>query len=139
MQALQSLIKAHLGQLSDKGAVLLQLEELVVSKRVLTDLDAIEFYDQALELILPKPGASWSRVIGHLRWQLVRATPKDVDAGRTCFRACLARGDYENARHIANSLEKNFPGNREYVFWNITTMFLYSVRASFEWFCPPEP
>ena len=99
----------------------------MVAKRVLTDLDAIQFYDEALELILPKPGENWSRIIGHLRWQLVKSTPKDVDAGRACFRACLAKEDYEHARHIANSLEKNFPGNHEYVFWNIATMFLYSV------------
>ncbi|KAG0650585.1 N-terminal acetyltransferase B complex subunit arm1 [Hyphodiscus hymeniophilus] len=125
-KALQLLIKAHLGQVSEKAAILLHLEELVLSKRILTDLNAIQIFDETLELILPKPGENWARIIGNLRWQLVKALPKDVDAGRACFRACLAKEDYEHARHIANSLEKNFPGTHEYVFWNITTMFLFS-------------
>jgi N-terminal acetyltransferase B complex non-catalytic subunit len=107
----------------------LQLEELVLSKRVLTDLNALQIYDEALELILPKSGENWARIIGHLRLKLVKTLPKDVDAGRACFRACLAKEDYEHAKHIANSLEKNFPGTHEYVFWNITTMYLYSVSC----------
>ena len=28
---------------------------------------------------------------------------------------------------IANSLEKSFPKNRDYIFWNISAMFLFSV------------
>lgn len=101
----------------------------MLSKRVLKDLDAVQIYDETLELILPKPGETWARIIGHLRLELVKAMPKDMDAGRACFRACLAKEDYEHARHIANSLEKNFPGTHEYVFWNIATMFLYSVSC----------
>ena len=130
MQALQLLIKAHIGQISEKAAILLQLEELLLSKRVLADINAVQLYDETLELILPKPGDIWARVIGSLRLQLVKALSKDVDAGRACFQACVAKADYEHARHIANSLEKNFPGTHEYVFWNIATMFLYSVSSS---------
>lgn len=110
--------------------ILLQLEELVAAKRVLTDLDTIQFYEEALGLILPKSGECWARIIGRLRWELVKASPKDVEASRACFQACVAKEDYENARHIANSLEKTFPGNHEYVFWNITTMFLFSVSCA---------
>lgn len=97
------------------------------SKRVLKDLDAIQIYDETLELILPNSGETWARIIGYLRLELVKAMPKDADASRACFRACLAKEDYEHARQIANSLEKNFPSSHEYVFWNIATMFLYSV------------
>ncbi len=107
----------------------------MLSKRVLTDLNAVQVYDETLQLLLPKSAESWARIIGHLRWQLVKAIPTDVEASRACFRACLAREDYEHARHIANSLEKNFPSIHEYVFWNITTMFLYSVSR----FLLPSP
>ena len=131
MQALQLLIKAHIGQVSEKAAVLLQLEEVLSSKHVLTDLNAVSIYDETLELIVPKPGKTWARTIGVLRWQSVKALPKDADSSRACFRACLAHEDYEHARHIANSLEKNFPDVHEYVFWNIATMYLYSVCLIF--------
>jgi N-terminal acetyltransferase B complex non-catalytic subunit len=96
---------------------------------MIKDVDTIELYEEALQLILPKPGEIWARIIGYLRWELVKACPKNEEASKTCFKACLAQQDYEHARHIANGLEKNFPGKHEYVFWNIVTMFLYSVSC----------
>ena len=105
---------------------------------MLNDLDAVQFYDETLELILPKPGEAWARIIGHLRLELVKAKPKDLDTSRACFRACLAKEDYEHARQIANSLEKNFPATHEYVFWNIATMFLYSVSCPKHCFHPNQ-
>jgi N-terminal acetyltransferase B complex non-catalytic subunit len=90
-----------MGQISEKAAVLQQFEELVSSKRVITDVNTIQFYEDALELILPKPGDSWARIIGYLRWEFVKASPKDEEASKACFRACLSKQDYEHARHVS--------------------------------------
>jgi N-terminal acetyltransferase B complex non-catalytic subunit len=125
------------------------LEELAEKKKVLEELETVELYDEAFEEVLPGSQESWGRIIGELRWLCVKAQPKNEDLSLKCFQACLGKDDLEHSKQvslrilvhvfshstytngvllqISNSLEKTFPKSHPYVFWNIATMFLYSV------------
>jgi len=85
---------------SEKSAVLLHLEELLERSPQLSDLDSIELYDEALGEVLPDSPESWVKIIGQLRWQCVKAAPKNEDASLKCFQACLSKWDLDHARQV---------------------------------------
>ncbi|PVH88261.1 hypothetical protein DL98DRAFT_508974 [Cadophora sp. DSE1049] len=131
-EALKIYIRALSPQATEKAAVLVHLEELVEKKTAPSELVVTELYDDALTEILPDPQENWARIVGELRWRCVKASPKNEDTSLKCFQACLARNDLDHARQIANSLEKTFPKNHAYIFWNISTMYLFSMSPK----CP---
>ncbi|KAL2064750.1 hypothetical protein VTL71DRAFT_3888 [Oculimacula yallundae] len=131
-EALKLYIRALSPQATEKSAVLVYLEELADKKIAPSELVVTELYDDALGEVLPNPNEHWARIIGELRWQCVKASPKNEDTSLKCFQACLAKNDLDHARQIANSLEKTFPKNHAYIFWNISTMFLFSLSPK----CP---
>lgn len=67
----------------------------------MVDLDAIEVYEAALEN-LPGYENDWAKLIGRLRWQCVKAAPKNEDASLQNLRKCLAKNDIENAQQVSN-------------------------------------
>ncbi|KAH6709317.1 N-acetyltransferase B complex non catalytic subunit-domain-containing protein [Leptodontidium sp. MPI-SDFR-AT-0119] len=131
-EALKIYIRALSPQATEKSAVLVHLEELAEKKTVPSELVVTELYDDALSEVLPDPQEHWARIVGELRWQCVKGSPKNENTSLKCFQACLARNDLDHARQIANSLEKAFPKNHAYIFWNISTMFLFSMSPK----CP---
>ncbi len=70
---------------------------------MLTDLEAVELYDEALEGVLPRASGGWEKIVGELRWQLVKALPKNEEAGKKCFKACLFKDDLDHARQVCLS------------------------------------
>ncbi|RDL34632.1 uncharacterized protein BP5553_07760 [Venustampulla echinocandica] len=131
LEALKVFIRSRSPLASEKAAVLLHLEGLAERKFVLKDQESIELYDEALGEVMPQQQEGWGRIIGELRWQCVKARPKDEDLSLKSFEACLGKGDLEHAKQISNSLEKSFPSSHAYPFWNIAAMFLYSISASY--------
>jgi N-terminal acetyltransferase B complex non-catalytic subunit len=103
LQALKIYIRSRSPQVPEKNAVLLHLEELPERKPPVADIEAIELYDEALEEALPKSGETWERIIGPLRWQCVKAQPKNEDLSLKCFQACLSKGALDHARQVSNS------------------------------------
>lgn len=84
--------------------MLIHIEELSGRKPPITDLEAIELYDEALGEVLPETGSSsWGKSIGELRWQLVKSSPKDEDTVLKCFQECLSNGDLDHARQVSRS------------------------------------
>lgn len=81
--------------------MLSHLENLVARNPPLTEFDAIELYDEALEKVLPAAKENWTKTVGELRWQCVKATPKNEDASLKCFQVCLAREDLDHARQVS--------------------------------------
>lgn len=69
---------------------------------VLSDLAAIELYEDALEEVLPGSQESWIKTIGELRWRLVKACPKNEDTSLTCLQTCLSRDDLDHARQVGH-------------------------------------
>jgi len=85
---------------AEKSAVLLHLEELAEKKKALQDLETVELYDEAFEEVLPGSQESWGRIIGELRWQCVKAHPKNEDLSLKCFQACLGKDDLEHSKQV---------------------------------------
>lgn len=83
--------------ISDRSNALTRIEELLDTDTSITDVGALELYEIAFEKILPEHQESWANVIGELRWRFVRSNPKDEEAVRECFRACLLNGDLDHA------------------------------------------
>lgn len=129
--ALKTLILSRMPLITDKSLALVRIEESLEENSQITDLNTIDLYDHALEEILPESPESWSGFIGELRWRFVKSNPKDEGACKECFKACLLKDDLDHAIKIATSLEKSFPLKHEYVFWQITTMFLYSQSSNY--------
>jgi hypothetical protein len=86
----------------EKSVVLLHLEELLERKPPLSDIEAIELYEEALEEVLPKSNETWEKIIGQLRWQCVKALPKNEDLSLKSFQACFSKGDLDHARQVSS-------------------------------------
>ncbi|KAI1005849.1 hypothetical protein K3495_g2373 [Podosphaera aphanis] len=126
LEALKFHIRGKLRQFSDRSTILLHLEELRSRKPPISDLDATDLYSEVLDEILPDCLESWARIIGELKWECVKLSPKNEALCLKALEACLFKDDLHHARQIVNSIEKNFPKNHNYVFWNVCILFLYS-------------
>jgi N-terminal acetyltransferase B complex non-catalytic subunit len=102
-QALKIYIRSRSPQLPEKSAILLHLEELPERNPPLSDIEAVELYDEALDEILPQSNETWERIIGQLRWQCVKASPKNEELSLKCFQACLSKGALDHARQVSRS------------------------------------
>ncbi|KAG4031438.1 hypothetical protein MFRU_009g02110 [Monilinia fructicola] len=129
LEALKIYIRSRSSVQSERDAVLAHLEDLVAKKAIITDQEDIDLYDDALVNAIPEAGSIWARTIGELRWQSVKAYPKQEDSGLKSFKACLSERDWEHAQQIASSLEKTFPNKHQYVFWNISSLFIRSMSG----------
>lgn len=89
-------------QASEKAAVLLHLEELAEKKTALSELVVLEMYDDALQEVIPDPQEHWARIVGELRWQYVKSSPKNEETSLKCFRACLENHDLDHARQASH-------------------------------------
>ncbi|KAI0435953.1 N-acetyltransferase B complex non catalytic subunit-domain-containing protein [Xylaria telfairii] len=87
------------------------------------DVDALDLY----EFAAVNHTTNYAKSIGILRVRLTKALPKDRSAGLKCLEACMWHSDWENAQEIAASLNKNFPGDRKFLFYNILTTFLVAT------------
>jgi len=101
LQALKINIRSRSSLISEKSSVLVHLEELVGRKPPLTDPEAIELYDEALSEVLQDPQGTWAKIIGEVRWQCVKATPKNEDFSLKCFEECIANDDLDHARQVS--------------------------------------
>lgn len=89
---------------SERDAVLAHLEDLVAKKAIITDQEDIDLYDDALVNAIPEAGSIWARTIGELRWQSVKAYPKQEDSGLKSFKACLSERDWEHAQQVFQAI-----------------------------------
>lgn len=64
------------------------------------DQDDLNLYDDALVRAVPEAGEIWAKTIGELRWQNVKAYPKQEDSGLKSFKACLSERDWEHAQQV---------------------------------------
>lgn len=84
------------------------MEELAERKSALTDLESIELYDEALGEVMPESQEGWGRIIGELRWQCVKARPKDEDLSLKSFQACLGKNDLEHAKQVCSKITSSW-------------------------------
>lgn len=61
----------------------------------------LDLYDDSLQEVLPASGEHWAQVIGEMRWQSVKASPKNEETSIKCFQRCLAMNDLDHARQVS--------------------------------------
>ena len=94
---------------------------------MLVDLEAIDLYDDAFGEVLPHRGETWENIIGEIRWQCVKATPKNEELALKCFQSCLLKDDLEHARQVSSS-------KLLVVTWALHSFHTHSLNRSFTTF-----
>jgi N-terminal acetyltransferase B complex non-catalytic subunit len=113
IQALKIYIRSRSPLITEKSAVLLHLEELPSRKTPIRDLEVITLYDEAWGEIFPNKQGSWPQTIGELRWQAVKASPKNEEDTLKCFQECLANDDLDHARQVRYDPQAPSPYSNE--------------------------
>lgn len=92
---------------------------------VIKDVDAIDLLEWAtLDLVEED---DFSHTLGPLRVKAVKASPKDRISGTRHLESCLVHWDLASAQQIAAILDRSFPQERHFMFWNIAVTHLLSV------------
>ncbi|RKF64168.1 Phagocyte signaling-impaired protein [Erysiphe neolycopersici] len=131
LEALKLYICGKTSSLPEKLSIIAQIEELAHREPFILNPDIIDLYEEILVEILPESTEIWIKTIGELRWKYVKLSPKDEHLCLQALMACLSNDDFDHARQIVNVIEKNFSKNRNYIFWNLTIMTLFSLADGF--------
>lgn len=73
----------------------------IVTKELVHNEEAIVLYDAVLGLMLPGQYSIWGGFIGRMRWNAVKASPKDAQIAITHFQACLSNQDLAHAQVVS--------------------------------------
>ncbi|QPH15840.1 hypothetical protein C2857_000347 [Epichloe festucae Fl1] len=105
------------------------IDKFVKDGTVVKDVDAIDLLEWSTVELMPEE--SFSETIGQLRVRAVKAAPKDKIAGTRCLQSCLLHWDLNAAQQIATIIDRSFPQDRDFMFWNIviTHMLAKSSQA----------
>ncbi|KAI0392902.1 hypothetical protein F5Y17DRAFT_434712 [Xylariaceae sp. FL0594] len=117
-KALEVAAKSRIDNAADRTSGREAVQAMIDDNTIIRDVDTLDLYESAIEGL----DMLHSETIGVLRVRLVKALPKDQSSGVRCYQACVWHWDWENAQEIAASLNKNFPGERKYLFYNIIAM-----------------
>ncbi|RKF82671.1 putative cytoskeleton organization protein [Golovinomyces cichoracearum] len=131
LEALKTYVRGKSILVSENLKILVQIEELACREPFLSNPDAIDLYDETITEILPDSLETWAKTIGELRWKSVKLSSKNEKLCLDALKACLSKDDLDHARKIVNVMEKNFQKNRNYIFWNVTIMILFSLSDNY--------
>ncbi|RKF76353.1 N-terminal acetyltransferase B complex subunit arm1 [Golovinomyces cichoracearum] len=131
LEALKIYVRGKSNLVSENLKILVQIEELACREPCLSNPDAIDLYDETITGILPDSLETWAKTIGELRWKSVKLSSKNEKLCLDALEACLSKNDLDHARKIVNVMEKNFQKNRNYIFWNVTIMVLFSLSDNY--------
>ncbi|KAH7134059.1 N-acetyltransferase B complex non catalytic subunit-domain-containing protein [Dactylonectria macrodidyma] len=123
-------------QLDDPGAkfaAVAAVAQYVKDGTVVKDVDGIDLLEWASQGLGNGPD-DFSETLGTLRARLVKAAPKDKIAGTRCLESCLLHWDLVSAQQIAAILDRSFPQERSFMFWNIVITHMLATSGQ----SPPE-
>lgn len=108
--------------MSERNAAAIALQELVGKQIGLTDLGALDLYDEASATLCPPSSREPIENLGKLRLFAVKAKPKDEDFVKKCLGACLRRDDLANSQQVSSKesmskLVSNFIPHRLLFLW----------------------
>ncbi|KAM3564237.1 hypothetical protein MY1884_000859 [Beauveria asiatica] len=95
---------------------------------VIKDADGIDLLEWATCDLLEEQ--DFPKTLGLLRVRAAKASPKDKSQTTRCLESCLLHWDLVSAQQIAALIDKSFPQERAFLFWNIAITHLLA--------CPPE-
>ncbi|KAJ6784368.1 hypothetical protein PWT90_06692 [Aphanocladium album] len=99
---------------------------------VITDADGIDLLEWATRDLLEED--EFAETLGPLRVRAAKAAPKDRSQTTRCLESCLLHWDLVSAQQIAALIDKSFPQERAFLFWNIAITHLLAISAQ----SPPE-
>ncbi|KAF4584040.1 N-acetyltransferase B complex, non-catalytic subunit [Ophiocordyceps camponoti-floridani] len=122
-------------QLPDPGAkfaALAEVDRLVRDEAGLRDADALDLLEWATVDLMDEH--DYLDTLGPLRVRAVKAAPKDRVAVTRCLESCLLHWDLVSAQQIAAILDRSFPADRSFLFWNVVITHMLSTSDQ----CPAE-
>ncbi|KAF9870648.1 N-acetyltransferase B complex non catalytic subunit [Colletotrichum karsti] len=117
--------ESHLESPVEKVSPLIAVQKLVKDASAVRDADSLELLEWASEGFVDDQ--SFSETFGPLKLRYVKAFPKDKNGGTRCLESCLLHWDLVSAQQIAAVLDKSFPGERSFLFWNIAVTHLLAT------------
>lgn len=108
-----------------KLSALAAVQQYVKDGTVVKDVEAIDLLEWAtLDLVEED---DFLETLGPLRTRCVKAAPKDKLSASRCLESCLVHWDLSSAQQIAAILDRSFPQERHFMFWNIAITHMLSV------------
>ncbi|RCI09083.1 hypothetical protein L249_5125 [Ophiocordyceps polyrhachis-furcata BCC 54312] len=112
---------------STKFAAVAVVDQLVRDEAVVRDVDALDLLEWATLDLMDED--DYVETLGPLRVRAVKASPKDRTAATRCLESCLLHWDLVSAQQIAAILDRSFPADRAFLFWNVTITHMLSIAA----------
>ncbi|EWY97241.1 hypothetical protein FOYG_05716 [Fusarium oxysporum NRRL 32931] len=117
--------ESQLDDPSSKFAAITAIDKYVREGTVVKDVDAIDLLEWASQGLNSEE--DFPETLGPLRARLVKATPKDKIGASRCLESCLLHWDLVSAQQIAAILDRTFPQERSFMFWNIVITHLLAT------------
>ncbi|PKS06259.1 hypothetical protein jhhlp_007005 [Lomentospora prolificans] len=124
--------EAQLGAPVEKSSVVSYVQKLLKDGAAVKDVEGLELLEWACHDIMPE--SFFQEAIGPLRVRLVKLAPKDKVTAIDCLESCLLHWDLSSAQQIAALLDRTFPGEHRFLFWNIVITYLFSLSDQ----CPAD-
>ncbi|VTT69154.1 unnamed protein product [Fusarium fujikuroi] len=124
--------ESQLDDPSSKFAAITAIDKYVREGTVVKDAEAIDLLEWASQGLNSEE--DFPETLGPLRARLVKAAPKDKINASRCLESCLLHWDLVSAQQIAAILDRTFPQERSFMFWNIVITHLLATSPQ----SPPE-
>ena len=119
--------ESQLDDPASKFAAVAAIDKFVKDGTIVKDVDGIDLLEWATAELTTD--ADFPETIGPLRVRAVKASPKDKIAVTRCLESCLLHWDLVSAQQIAATLDRSFPADRDFLFWNIVTTHWLSTSS----------
>ncbi|POR34924.1 Uncharacterized protein TPAR_04852 [Tolypocladium paradoxum] len=124
--------ESQLDDPNSKFAAVAAVGQYVKDGTVVRDVDAIDLLEWATLDLVHEDG--FAQTLGPLRVRAVKASPKDRSAATRCLESCLLHWDLVSAQQIAAIIDRSFPKERAFLFWNIVITHMLATSPQ----SPPE-
>ncbi|KAG8669339.1 hypothetical protein FPOAC2_08663 [Fusarium poae] len=124
--------ESQLDDPSSKFAAITAIDKFVREETVVKDVDALDLLEWAAQGLNEEE--EFPQTLGPLRARLVKAAPKDKIGASRCLESCLLHWDLVSAQQIAAIMDRSFPQERTFMFWNIVITHLLATSPQ----APPE-
>ncbi|KAM0323722.1 hypothetical protein ACHAQA_008659 [Verticillium albo-atrum] len=111
---------------------LIAVQRLVKDGTVIKDVDALDLLEWAIGGLQDE--SEFPHTLGPLKVRFVKACPKDRNSGVRCLESCLLHWDLVSAQQIAAILDRSFPQDRIFFFWNVVITYLLCLSDQ----CTPD-
>lgn len=108
-----------------KLAAVAAVHKYVQDGTVIKDAESIDLLEWATMSLMPE--REFADTLGQLRVRAAKASPKDHAAVYKCLESCLLHWDLVGAQQIAALMDRSFPQQRNYMFWNIVTTHMLAT------------